>query len=362
MAIQTALWKVGQQPQELAMGILASEKQLEDMIVASPRLISDEWMLIGRQEDTGFGGRIDLLALAPDGSLVLIELKRDKTPRDVVAQSLDYASWVSSLRADEIDAIYKRFIPGGNLAADFHARFGAALDEDALNEVHQIVIVAASLDSSTERIVGYLNERGIAINVLCFQIFVHGAEQFISRAWLLDPIHSPVSVTPTNGISEPWNGEYYGSFGDGSTRAWADAVKYGFFCGGGGAWYSNTLHQLEPGNRIWVNVPGRGYVGVGRVVGHAQPASEFVVKTEAGERSVLDVATGASYHRESANDPERCEYFVPVKWIETLKVEHAFQEIGLFGNQNTVCKPKTPKWRTTVDRLKERFPNFDRVQ
>jgi len=26
-----------------------------------------------------------------------------------------------------------------------------------------------------------------------------------------------------------------------------------------------------------------------------------------------------------------------------------------FGNQNTVCKPTTPKWRTTVERLKERW-------
>ena len=39
-------------------------------------------MLIGRQVRTGFGGIIDLLAIAPDGSLVLIELKRDKTPRE----------------------------------------------------------------------------------------------------------------------------------------------------------------------------------------------------------------------------------------------------------------------------------------
>jgi RecB family endonuclease NucS len=46
-------------------------------------------MLIGRQENTGHGGRIDLVALAPDASLVLIELKRDKTPREVVAQALD---------------------------------------------------------------------------------------------------------------------------------------------------------------------------------------------------------------------------------------------------------------------------------
>lgn len=62
------------------------------MIVSAPRLLSEEWMLIGRQESTELGGRIDLLAIAPDASLVLIELKRDRTPRDVVAQALDYAS------------------------------------------------------------------------------------------------------------------------------------------------------------------------------------------------------------------------------------------------------------------------------
>jgi hypothetical protein len=58
-------------------------------------------MLIGRQEDTGFGGRIDLLAIAPAGSRVLIELKRDSTPREVVAQALDYASWMERLRAGQ---------------------------------------------------------------------------------------------------------------------------------------------------------------------------------------------------------------------------------------------------------------------
>jgi len=72
---------------------------LKDMIVRQPRILSSEWMLIGCQVDTGFGGRIDLLALAPDGSLVLVELKRDRTPREVVAQALDYAAWVEGLAA-----------------------------------------------------------------------------------------------------------------------------------------------------------------------------------------------------------------------------------------------------------------------
>src|SRR3989475_7507444 len=128
MPIRTALWKVGPQPQPLAESSLTREQLLEDMIVTAPHLLSDEWMLIGRQEDTGFGGRIDLLAIAPDGSLVLIELKRNRTPREVVAQTLDYASWVAKLPPEEIAGIYARFKPGRSLKADFRERFGQDLD------------------------------------------------------------------------------------------------------------------------------------------------------------------------------------------------------------------------------------------
>ena len=91
MTIRHAIWKVDNKPEQLESAILASEQQLEEMIVAAPEILSDEWMLIGRQENTGFGGRIDLLAIAPDGSLILIELKRDRTPREVVAQAIGIA-------------------------------------------------------------------------------------------------------------------------------------------------------------------------------------------------------------------------------------------------------------------------------
>lgn len=360
MPIRTTLWKVGPQPQPLAESSLAKEQLLEDMIVKEPRMLSDEWMLIGRQEDTGFGGRIDLLAIAPDGSLVLIELKRDRTPRDVVAQALDYASWVEKLRAEDIAAIYGRFASGKSLAEDFHQRFGQVLDEDGLNQNHQIIIVTASLDDSTERIIAYLSERDIPINVLCFQVFTNGAEQLLSRAWLLDPVRTQVSAAMTpDGPNEPWNGEFYCSYGHSETRSWADAVDFGFICGGGGAWYSRTLQLLSPGDRVWVKVPGSGFVGVGRVTGRTQPASTFKVNTAEGEIPVLDVAKRGSYHREFFDDPERCEYFVSVQWLQTVPLEQAVQEIGLFGNQNTVCKPTTPKWRATVERLQEKFPNFD---
>ncbi len=58
---------------------------LEDTIVTAPEILSGECMLIGRQEQTGLGGRFDPLGIAPDGSLVLIEIKRNRTPGEIVA-------------------------------------------------------------------------------------------------------------------------------------------------------------------------------------------------------------------------------------------------------------------------------------
>lgn len=154
MPVQHAIWRVGAQPTALSTSSLFSEQYLEDMIVAAPDILSAEWMLIGRQEQTGYGGRIDLLAIGPDASLVLIELKRHRTPREIVAQALDYASWVERLTADRIARIYERFSGGADLGAAFKQRFGVELDEEALNTSHQIILVAAELDDATERIIG----------------------------------------------------------------------------------------------------------------------------------------------------------------------------------------------------------------
>ena len=359
MPIRNAIWTVSDTPQPLLEARLISERVLEDMIVAAPRILSDEWMLIGRQERTGMGGIVDLLGIAPDGALVLIELKRDRTPREVVAQAIDYACWVEGLATDDIAAIYARFAPTRDLAVDFQARFGQPLDEDTLNDSHQIVIVATHLDDSSERIVGYLNQRDIAINVLCFQIFELGGQQLLSRSWLLDPVQTQVSAATatTRGPRErePWNGEFYACFGHGESRDWEEGRRYGFICAGGGSWYSNTLNLLNVGDKVWVKAPGFGFVGVGEVTGPREPITEFKLATDTGEAPAIEALTKASYHREFADDPDKMEYFVPVRWLHTVPLAEAVNEIGLFGNQNTVCKPTTPRWRTTVERLKERW-------
>lgn len=362
MPIQHSLWCVGTKPEPLREATLPNEALLEEMIVASPDILSPEWMIIGRQEDTGFGGRIDLLAIAPDGALILIELKRAHAPREVVAQAIDYASWAERLDRQEIERIFARFSGGKSLDDAFSRRFGQTLDPETLNQSHQIVIVAATLDASSERIVNYLQDRDIPINVLFFQVFnLKSGEQLLSRAWLSDPAETQAAAASVSrpAVKEPWNGEFYASYGHGLGRDWEEARRFGFISGGGGSWYSGTLGLLRPGDLVWVKVPGHGFVGVGRVRGSAVPVGEFRLAGEDGnDHPALEVLKAASYLSEHAGDMERREVFVPIEWAETRPLSEAVSEAGMFGNQNTVCAPKTPKWRHTVARLKELFPDW----
>jgi hypothetical protein len=58
---------------------------------------------------------------------------------------------------------------------------------------------------------------------------------------------------------------------------------------------------LGPGGRVWVRVPGSGFVGVCCVTGSVTPAADFMVAAPAGEAPVLEVTGLGSYHGEFAD-------------------------------------------------------------
>lgn len=224
MPIRHGIWKVGESPQPLPEITLDQESLLEKMIVQDPRILSDRWMMIGQQVPTSHGGVVDLLALNPEGHLIVVELKRDQTPREVVSQGLDYDSWAQELSSERIAEIFQRFSDGGSLSAAFHEHFGQPLDEEQLNGSHQVVIVASSLDPVTERIVNYLNGLEVPINVIFFQVFQDGDDRYLSRAWLIDPVETETKASSVHsGSKVPWNQEYYVSFGhDPGRRLWEE--------------------------------------------------------------------------------------------------------------------------------------------
>jgi hypothetical protein len=195
-----------------------------------------------------------------------------------------------------------------------------------------------------------------------FQVFRLGQEQLLSRTWLVDPAETQLLVASgSSRTKQPWNGEFYVSFGHGPERDWEEAQKFGFISAGGGNWYTRTLKLLKVGDRIWVNIPSEGYVGVGRVKGLRTGAADFTVIVDGKEVPALDGLQAGHYHRSLAGNPDEAEYFVPVTWIQTVPFQQRYSESGLFGNQNTVCQPTVEKWRHTVERLKKWFPKWDQT-
>ena len=206
----------------------------------------------------------------------------------------------------------------------------------------------------------YLADRDIAINIAFFRVFLDDDHQLLSRAWFIDPIGTDEITRKPGANRSKWNGEYYASFGHDDYRDWEDARQYGFISAGGGRWFTNTLALLVPGARVWVNVPGRGYVGVCEVENRVVKVDQFVVKL-AGDHEVpiTEAPLHASKMKENAeqnaDNDDKAEYLVRVKWIRTLPLNEAIHEVGFFGNQNSVCRPTAPKWNHTVERLKQRF-------
>lgn len=360
MSVEVGLWRIDGHLRRIHFTPMPNEQRLEDVITADIGVVDPNLLIIGRQVTTAYGKVIDLLALDADGNVVVIELKRDKTPRDVIAQLLDYGSWVRNLEDEDIARIFAEYQqlhhPGAaSLSLDdaFRARFSVPDLPEVLNESHRLLLVASELDPASERIVTYLfEEHGVAINAVFFRFFRDGDAEYLSRAWLLDPSEATATKREArDGVS--WNGEFYVSFGEGPSRSWNDAKTYGFISAGGGSWYTNTLQMLDPGDRIWVNVPGRGYVGVGTVKEGAVPIPEFKVLGVNGES--LPVTEVLSATPDPAAPADIMEHYVRVEWVKTVPLSQAVREKGFFGNQNTVARPRTSKWPHTVERLKVRF-------
>ena len=187
------IWEIsqGEDLNEIKAAKLDFEKRIQDWLEKDISIISNELLVIGREIETDHGGFIDLLCLERNGDVVIIELKRDKTSREVTAQALDYASWVRGLsneRVTEIADHYLRKKDFSELEEVFTQKFNSDLPE-ILNTNHKVLIVASEIDSSTERIINYLSETyGVGINALTFQYFRDGnGKEFLARVFLIEP-------------------------------------------------------------------------------------------------------------------------------------------------------------------------------
>lgn len=348
MPFEMTLWRVaGSKLDPIAPAHLEQEQRLEDWIAKDPSILGMDIALIGRQVQTAYGGRIDLLALDRDANCIVLELKRGRTPREVVAQLLDYGAWVKDLGYNELDQIAQRWIQK-SVATIFQEAFGDTIPE-AVNASHNLIVVASDLDDSSERIISYLSEEyGVSINAVFFTFFRENSAELLGRAWLKDPVETIERSEARK--RAPWSGYWFVNVGEGEHRNWDDNRKYGYIGAGQGEKYSRPLRHLQVGDKIFAYMKGIGYVGYGEVTKDATPISDFVVDHLG--KPLLELPLRAVRASENKDSAEKAEWTVGVRWLKEVPREQAKTFKGVFANQNIVCKLRDPK---TLEFLRSEF-------
>lgn len=354
MPVEMGMWRIDQgAPKKLEPTKMPTEAELEHLLEQDPTVLGERLLVIGRQVHTPYGKIIDLLAIDADGNLHVLELKRDMTPRDVVAQALDYGSWVRGLQRADVLEIAQDHFGSEPFTAAFEDAFGQALP-DEVNITHRLTIVAAHLDPSSERIVRYLEDFAVPINVVFFAYLTDGDRRYLARSWLIAPDEQSTGGGGSSRKTKvaKWSGDWYVSFGDGLGRSWTDGLKYSFVSAGGGDWFSRTLRRLPSGSRIFVNIPQTGYVAVGQTTGEATPFPEAMVEVDGSKVRLADQELHARYQHDPRDGEDTTEYVVPVQWTVAEPKERAFWEKGMFANQNSACKLRQ---EFTLEKLHEHF-------
>ncbi len=155
---------------------------LEEWIASNPEIIGTDIAIIGRQVMTR-SGPLDLLGIDRNGNTVIVELKRDKLPREVLAQAIDYASDVAGWDVDKINEVALKYTEK-SLEDFISERFDEkSVENISINQAQRILLVGFSIEESLTRMVEWLsNNFNVNVNaVILHYIKTESGVELLSR-------------------------------------------------------------------------------------------------------------------------------------------------------------------------------------
>jgi hypothetical protein len=164
-----------------------AESVLEDWLESNPDGIVEDGkiLIIGRQVATDLGGFIDLLGVDRAGEVVVVELKRDRTPRDTLAQALEYASFAERLDSNQLESILRSYLSDDALRlAEYHREYFELSSDEAVafNKNQRIVIVGQRVTPEIRQTASFLRAKGIRVTCVEFTFFqANGGTRLLSQ-------------------------------------------------------------------------------------------------------------------------------------------------------------------------------------
>ena len=166
---------------------LTERKHLQEWIDKNPESLGEELLII-QKEFSGFdetNERLDLLALDKKGNLVVIENKLDDSGKDVVWQSLKYASYCSGSNSQEIKEMFEDYLQKKGIKGEAQKRLTDFFEDEDYEKTlnigngQRIIMVSAEFRKEVTSSVLWLLSYGLKIQ--CYKVtpYRHGEDIFL---------------------------------------------------------------------------------------------------------------------------------------------------------------------------------------
>jgi len=159
---------------------------LEKWLKTNPQILGDNILVFGEQVWTK-SGPLDYLGIDSDGNLVIVELKRDKLAREVLSQTIDYASDVANWDIDKLNEICLTF-SGNSLEDSITDHFdNVVLDDLVINKAQRLLLVGFSVDESLSRMIEWLSSKyDVGINAIVLNyVKTSSGNELLSRTVII---------------------------------------------------------------------------------------------------------------------------------------------------------------------------------
>ncbi|MFE0462366.1 hypothetical protein ACFW1A_24240 [Kitasatospora sp. NPDC058965] len=159
---------------------LQERAHLQEWLLANPEILGPGVEIITSEYDrwqTASGDpvldRLDLLALSPDGHLIVAELKRGAAPHSIHMQAINYAAMVSRLTPEDIAELYAATLRRRGQEMETESALTRLTSEFLLSSETirrpRIALVASDFPPSVTASVVWLNEQQVDISLIRFR-------------------------------------------------------------------------------------------------------------------------------------------------------------------------------------------------
>lgn len=161
---------------------------IQEWVAKTPAILGEDLLVIAKELPLPSGIRLDLLAIDRQANLVIIELKRDDSGRDVEWQAIKYASYCSSFLADDIFALLADYLGEDQDDAQEQIEAFIQTDLDELNQQQRLILVAQQFHSDVASAVLWLREYELDIKCVRLQAYTDTAGRLFVNPEIIIPL------------------------------------------------------------------------------------------------------------------------------------------------------------------------------